>query len=153
MRDTTGRGDLSEYEIATALMRAGRRVLRPMSTGLRYDLAIDNGDGTITRVQCKTGILKGGAIIFRVANADARRPNGVPYVGQIEAFGVFCPQIGRAYLVPMKEVRARASTARLRLEPPRNGQKRLISNAAQFELRARDTAGPPPLVPSNLNRC
>jgi hypothetical protein len=81
-------------------MRTRRRVLRPLSGGLRYDLAIDNGDGTVVRVQCKTGILRNGFISFRVCNADARRPQGIPYQGQIEAFGVYCPQNARTYLIP-----------------------------------------------------
>jgi hypothetical protein len=48
-----------------ALARSGRQMLRQMSSGLRYDLAIDNG----------------------VASMDGRRPYGVPYLGQIEGFG------------------------------------------------------------------
>lgn len=135
VKDTTGRGDLTEHEIATALMRAGKRVLRPLSAGLRYDLAIDGGDGTVLRVQCKTGVLKNGVISFRVCNADARRPSGVSYQGQVEAFGVFCPQNGRTYLIPMKAVVANSSTAKLRLEPARNGQQRRVRFAASFEIR------------------
>lgn len=95
--DTTGRGDITEIHVAAALMRTGRRVLRPISNGLRYDLLIDNGDGTFWRVQCKTGLLKDGYIVFRARNFDARRPNGVSYRGQIESFGVFCPEIGRTF--------------------------------------------------------
>jgi hypothetical protein len=135
VKDTTGRGDLSEFEIATALMRAGKRVLRPLSAGLRYDLAIDGGDGTVIRAQCKTGVLRDGFITFRVCNADARRPLGVPYQDQIEAFGVFCPQNGRTYLIPMTAVVANSSTARLRVEPARNGQQRGIRLAETFEIR------------------
>jgi PD-(D/E)XK endonuclease len=76
-KNTTARGELSELEIATALSRAGKSLLRPPSSGLRYDLAVDNGDGTIMRIQCKTGILRDGFVEFRASNADARRPNGV----------------------------------------------------------------------------
>src|SRR5712692_1894201 len=79
MKNTTAVGELTELEIATALARAGKKVPRRLSAGLRYNLALDNEDGTFDRVQCKTGILKNGAIEFRVCNADARRPNGVPY--------------------------------------------------------------------------
>ena len=57
-RDTTRRGELSEFEIIAALLRSGRVVLRPLSAGLRYDLVIDNEDGTFARVQCKTGVLR-----------------------------------------------------------------------------------------------
>lgn len=134
MKDTTSIGDLTEFEIATALMRTRKRLLRPLSAGLRYDLAIDNGDGTVVRVQCKTGILRNGYITFRVCNTDARRPRGVLYSGQIEAFGVYCPQNGRAYLVPIEAIGANVSTARLRVEAARNGQHRRIRLADRFEI-------------------
>jgi len=134
LNDTTGRGDITEIHVAAALMRTGRRVLRPISTGLRYDLLIDNVDGTFARVQCKTGILKDGFITFRVRSFDARRPNGVSYRGQVESFGVFCPQTGRTYLVPMTALTASDSTARLRLRPALNGQRTGIRLAEEFEL-------------------
>ena len=134
VKDTTSLGDLAEFEIATALMRTGRRILRPLSGGLRYDLAIDNGDGTVMRVQCKTGNLKDGVIRFRVSNSDARRPRGVPYRGQIEAFGVYCPQNGRAYLIPMDAVVMNAQTAGLRLAPARNGQQRRVRFADSLQI-------------------
>lgn len=133
-RNTTSKGDLSELEIALALVRSGYSILRPMSTGLRYDLAIDNRDGTFSRIQCKSGILRDGFIEFNVSSADARRPNGVPYIGQIEAFGVFCPQNGKVYLVPIDRIAARASKARLRVDAARNGQVRGITLAAPYEV-------------------
>ena len=135
MKDTTSIGDLTEFEIATALMRTRKRILRPLSAGLRYDLAIDNGDGTVVRVQCKTGILRDGFITFRVCNADARRPLGVPYRGQIEAFGVYCPQNGHAYLIPIEAVGTNTSTARLRVDATRNGQHRGVRLAESFRIR------------------
>ena len=134
MNDTTGRGDISEIQVAAALMRRGRRVLRPISSGLRYDLLIDDGDGTFSRVQCKTGLMKDGFIVFRARNFDARRPSDVSYRGQIEAFGVFCPQNGRTYLVPMAPLTASDSTARLRLRPARNGQRTGVRRAEEFDI-------------------
>ena len=134
MRDTTGRGDISEIQVAAALMRAGQRVFRPISGGLRYDLLIDNADGTFSRVQCKTGLMKDGFIVFRVRNCDARRPIGVSYWGQIESFGVFCPQNGRTYLVPMAALTTSDSTARLRLRPTRNGQRTGVRLADEFDI-------------------
>jgi PD-(D/E)XK endonuclease len=134
VKDTTGRGDLTEIHVAAALMRAGRRVLRPVSGGLRYDLLVDNVDGTYWRVQCKTGLLKDGYIVFRLRNSDARRPNGVSYRGQIECFGVFCPENGRTYLVPMTALTTSDSTARLRLRPARNGQQLGVRLASEFEI-------------------
>ena len=133
LKNTTALGDRSELEVALALTRNGRTELRPLSAGLRYDLAVDNGDGTIMRIQCKTGLLKSGAVYFRAYNADARRPNGVAYRGQIEAFGVFCPQTGSVYLVPIKAL-VSISTARLRVNGARNGQVKGVLNARDFTL-------------------
>jgi hypothetical protein len=134
MRDTTTRGDLSELEVMTALVRAGRRVLRPVSSGLRYDLAIDNDDGTVVRVQCKTGILARGRIIFRVCSTDARRHRGVPYHGQVHAFGVYCPQTQTSYLVPMSVVADCTTMGCLRVDQPKNGQSRRIRYACDYEI-------------------
>jgi len=140
-RDTTGRGDITELEVAVALMRSGRRVLRPISAGLRYDLVIDEGDGTFARVQCKTGRLRSGVISFRLAMCDARRPSGVPYHGEIEAFGVHCPELGRSYLVPMADLGPLRNLACLRLAPARNGQRRRIRSAAEYEIGRRLDSG------------
>lgn len=134
-KDTTGRGDITELEVALALMRSGRTVLRPISTGLRYDLAIDEGNGAVTRVQCKTGRLRGGVIVFRLAMFDARRPNGAPYHGEIEAFGVHCPEVGRSFLVPMSDLGMMRNLACLRVKPARNGQIKGIRDAARYEIR------------------
>ncbi len=133
MKDTTSRGELTEFEVAVALTRSGMKVLRPLSAGLRYDLAVDNGDGTLMRIQCKTGRLKNGVIEFRAYNADGRRPNGVRYWGQIEAFGVFCPQTGTSYLVPISAI-VSGGAPRLRIDPPRNGQVKHIRYAQDFEI-------------------
>ena len=47
---TTGRGDETELAVALALVRAGKKLLRPLSSATRYDLLVDNEDGwTIPR--------------------------------------------------------------------------------------------------------
>jgi hypothetical protein len=120
-------------EIATALMRVGLTVLRPLGAG-RYDLAIDAG-GAFLRVQCKTGILREGRILFRVCSADARRPLGVPYEGQADAFGVYCPQNSTAYLVPMAAVAGLGIVASLRVDASRNGQSKRVRYAQDYEIK------------------
>ncbi len=140
-RDTTSRGDLTEFEVATALTRAGKKVLRPLSAGLRYDLVLDNKDGSFSRVQCKTGLFRDGAVEFRVYMADGRRPHRVPYHSEVDAFGVHCPQTHTSYLVPMTSVASLRTTARLRLLPPRNGQTRGIRLAREHEIGGLLTRG------------
>lgn len=144
-KDTTSKGDLAEMEIVAALMREGKKVLRPISAGLRYDLVIDNQDGSFARVQCKTGVVKAGAIGFRVSNSDGRRPMGVSYRGQVDAFAVYCPHDRSVYLVPMEAVADCEKAAVLRLEPPKNGQFRRIRYARDYEIGSTPTAERPRL--------
>lgn len=135
MPDTTAKGDLGELEVIIALTRAGRRLLRPLSAAARYDVAIDNGDGTIVRVQCKTGRLKSGRIIFRVCSTDARRPRGVSYHGEVDAFGVYCPETRLVYLVPMPAISDCATMSALRVDAARNSQTKRVRYAADFEVK------------------
>ena len=116
-RDTNLIGDLTEIEVTRALLRSGRRLLKPLASSERYDIAIDNGDGSLTRVQCKTGVLSAGRIVFRVCSTDGRRPRGVPYVGFVDAFAIFCPQNGKSYLVPLSVVANCRTMSALRAVP------------------------------------
>jgi PD-(D/E)XK endonuclease len=136
VRNTTAKGDIAEQTIVLALLKAGKTVLWPVSNGLRYDLVVDNLDGTITRVQCKTGTLKcdGGVVRFRPRSADARRPSGVPYHGQIDAFGVYCPQNEHVYFVPIADLGSLRSEVSLRLLPARSGQEIGIRYASAYAL-------------------
>lgn len=140
-RDTTSRGDLTEMEVAMGLLRAGRKVLKPFSTGLRYDLVIDNEDGSFTRVQCKTGILKGGCIQFRLYSVSGHRTRGISYQGQVDAFGVHCPQNGGTYLVPISALARCEKAATLRLHPAKNGQTQGVRYARDYAV-SRDGAEP-----------
>jgi hypothetical protein len=63
MRDTSGVGEVSRWQIIAALSRRGKQLLLPVGDHLRYDLAIDD-EGTILRIQCKTGRLVNDAVRF-----------------------------------------------------------------------------------------
>ena len=68
----------------------GKSVLLPWGEE-RYDLALDEGD-RLVRIQCKTGVLRKGCVVFKTCITDARRPLGDGgYHGQIDAFAVYCP--------------------------------------------------------------
>lgn len=131
-RDTSGRGDLSEIEITAALMRSGLRVLRPVASAARYDLVIDNRDGTFTRVQCKTGLMRGGRVMFRVYSVSGHNTKGAPYDSEVDAFGVYCPGTRASYLVPVSQIGPRTGSICLRLTPARNGQTHGIHRAEAF---------------------
>ena len=136
--DTTTKGDVSELEVIIALTRSGKCLLRPLSAASRYDIAIDNGNGTLVRVQCKTGRLRKGRIVFRVCSTDARRHKGVPYHGQVDAFGVYCPETRLVYLVPMTAIADCGTMSALRVDATRNGQTKRIRLASDFLVRTGD---------------
>lgn len=134
MKDTTSQGDVTEAQVIAALIRRGRKVLRPVSSAMRYDLAIDNEDGTYTRVQCKTGVLRKGCVVFRLYSISGHA--GVPkhYGGQVDAFGVYCPQNRQTYLIPVSAIRDCRYFATLRVVASRNGQRSKTRPAEPFVL-------------------
>ncbi len=135
MRDTSRIGEISRWQIVAALTRRGKQLLLPVGDHLRYDLAIDD-EGTFLRVQCKTGRLRNGVISFATCSVDSRSKRGGcvrrSYRGEIELFGVYCPENGKCYLVPVEQVGI--NDCRLRVDPPRNGQKTLIRWAEDYEM-------------------
>lgn len=127
-------GELSEVEVICALHRAGLGVLTPpFSDNLRYDCVVDDGE-RLSRVQVKTGRLEGGSVEFNACRTYWHRRASYSYRGAIDFFGVWCGDLERVYLVPVDE--CGTALARLRLTPPRNGQRRKIRWAADYELRA-----------------
>jgi hypothetical protein len=141
-------GDRTTLAVMLALRQVGYALLVPFGENTRYDLVIDDGR-TLSRVQCKTGRLRHGAIDFKVCSSYAHHPNPKPtkrdYVGQVDYFGVHCPQTGGVYLVPIQDAASRTRCS-LRVAPSRNNQSRRIRLAAPYEIAnfgpQLPTAGP-----------
>ena len=130
-------GAVAEAEVARALRLAGIDVYVPLfNPHARVDLVIDAGGG-LQRVQCKTSRLSGGAISFRTCSNTGNVPRD--YRGEVDLFGVWSPDLDRAFLVPVEGVATRRCY--LRLGPPANGQRRGIRWAADHELRAVNRSG------------
>jgi hypothetical protein len=140
MRHPKDIGDRSTMAIMFALHLEGYPVLVPFGENTRYDLVIDTGS-SLRRVQCKTGRLRNGAIIFRTCSSYGHHPNPKvirrDYEGQIEDFAVYCPELGAVYLIPIEDVATR-TMAMLRVTPPRNGQHQRIRLAAAYEIAKID---------------
>jgi PD-(D/E)XK endonuclease len=130
-------GDRSTLAIMLALSEAGYALYVPFGENTRCDLLIEDGE-RISRVQCKTGRLRKGAVVFPVCSTYGHHRNPATarrtYDGQVDYFAVYCPETRLVYLVPIEDVPTRAS-ATLRVAPPRNGQRRLIRSAAAYELQ------------------
>jgi hypothetical protein len=134
-RNTSWRGDVTESQVAAPLTAAGHRLLRPLSSAARYDLAIDNGDASMMRIQCKTGVLRSGSIVFRAYSVSGHNTRGVPYHGDIDAFGVYCPANRGVYLIPITAIPHARGMVCLRIDEAKNGQRHGIRWAAEFTIR------------------
>jgi hypothetical protein len=105
-------GDRTTLAVMLALMDVGYEVSVPFGENTRYDLVIDR-HGVLSRVQCKTGRLRDGTIRFATASTYGHLPSPRDvrrtYVGEIDHFGVFCPETGGVYLLPIDVVQTRAA--------------------------------------------
>lgn len=129
MKNTTKIGNTTVAKVLGALAGRDKIVLMPFGEGLRYDLVLDE-KGTFVRVQCKTGKLKKGCVVFKnysVTGAGSRR-----YDDSVDAYGIYCPQNGKCYFISAKEC-AGYQTA-LRVEPAKNGMKKNIRHAERYEI-------------------
>lgn len=128
-------GAVAEREVACALARSGHGVYLPMlMPHSRVDLVAEIGQ-RLVRVQVKSARLVGEVINFRSCSNTGNLPRA--YRGEVDAFGVYCPELGTSYLVPIDDVPDR--TCSLRLAPPLNGQQRGIRWAGDYLI---DSNGP-----------
>jgi len=133
LRETKSIGELSEIIVMGALASAGYLVSVPLGENRRYDLIIDK-DGTLARVQVKTGRVRKGVVVWACCSSHTHRkgPASRPCPGEIDFFGVYCRELQSVYLIPIGAT-ARLSGS-LRLDPPRNGQSRKIRWANDYLL-------------------
>lgn len=131
-------GAISQAKIMAALVETGKVVLVPYVNVRPYDLVVED-DGKFLRVQCKTGRLFRGAVCFRPHRLRAaRQATGwqrrvTNYRGDVDCFGVYCPETDGVYLVPIGEVIGQR-VCTLRLTPARNNQSKRIRWAKEYEV-------------------
>ncbi len=132
-------GDQTTAMVLARLVQSGKMVLLPFSENQRYDLVVDEGDRFV-RIQCKTGRLIRGAIVFPTCSVTYHHPGnrGVyayrrDYRGDVELFGIYCPETDGVYLVPVETVGKRGGS--LRIEPTRNNQMRGVRWAKDYVLK------------------
>lgn len=135
-------GAHTEGRVLAALLQAGYVVAIPFGVA-RYDLVIETPKG-FKRVQCKTGRLRSGAVVFNTYSLGNVRRTGQystqPYQGSADLFGVYCPDTDKTYLVP---VDGNVAEIRLRVDQARNGQQINVRWAVDYEMRkthANDTS-------------
>ena len=136
MRNTSLAGEVCRTQLIAALTLQGKTLLLPLGDFQRYDLVVEES-GRFFRIQCKMGRLIKGVITFYPCSVDSRSEKGrclrKSYVGEVDLFGVYCPEVQKCYLVPIEVTRTTACS--LRVEPPKNGQKTRIHWAADYEIK------------------
>ena len=133
-------GEISQARVIAALVEAGKFIYVPLGQAGRSDLIFEDERG-VFRVQCKTGRIFNGAMYFPTHSLRAARRETEwrrverDYQGQIDYFGVYCPDNGKVYLVPIS-VPTGHTRCYLRLAAPKNNQQKRIRWAREFELFA-----------------
>jgi hypothetical protein len=129
-------GDRSTLAVLLTLADAGYPVLLPFGENTRYDVVIDEGE-RLSRVQIKTGRLRGGAVLFAACSCYGHHRNPATarrsYNGQVDYFAVYCAETTGVYLIPIEELGVRVQCA-LRIDPPRNNQNLGVRWAAKYEI-------------------
>lgn len=126
-------GTRTEAIVIGELVRRGYRVLLPFGENQRYDLVLDIG-GSFFRVQCKTGRLRSGCVVFSAKSVRCNTRQAVirDYEGDVELFVVHCPETDRIYAIPIHEATRTQGT--LRIDPTGNGQDKRVRWARDYEL-------------------
>jgi len=140
MRHPKEIGDQSTMAILYVYRLQGWDIFVPFGENSRADFVVDRGHG-LQRVQCKTGRLREGSIVFNTCSSYGHHPHPKvlkrDYIGEIDEFAVFCPPLGSVLALPIDEILNRTTCA-LRVDPPRNNQKRGIRLAAAYEVARID---------------
>lgn len=129
--NTSKKGSFSEGMVMAALIRAGYSVALPFDGTLRYDMIFDDGV-TLSRVQCKSAVIRNGVVQFRTVSYQ--RDTKVPseYFGQVDFFGAYCEENDTVYLVPIADISS--AICYLRLDPAKNNQSKGVRWAADYKV-------------------
>jgi PD-(D/E)XK endonuclease len=78
---------------------------------------------------------------FKTCSSYAHHPNPKVktrnYLGQVDDFAVFCPELGTVYLIPIEDLPYRSS-ASLRIDAARNNQRNGVRFAQVYEVAKID---------------
>lgn len=115
----------------SSFVARGFDVFTPFGGGQPFDLAVHLGGTRFLRVQCKAAWPLGGCVVFNTRSTDhGKGPQS--YRGLADVFGVYFAETQSVFVVPIGAVAE--FEGRLRLDPPRNNQRKRIRLAREFEI-------------------
>ena len=114
--NSSRKGDESEATVISELMKLGYSVSIPFGDSNRYDLIVDDGE-TLKKIQVKTANYKGDKIKFNcysdVYKNGERETNSYDKT-EIDAFVVYCKEIGDCFWVDVEKAGVASMTIRLK---------------------------------------
>jgi hypothetical protein len=133
---TDQKGAIADAAIALEAMKLGIGVFRPLGDE-RYDLILDLRP-RLLRVQCKSARCVRNAVIIRGYSFRRTREGYITRgysASEVDAIAAYCIELDRCFLLPI-ELIERHPRMSLRVEPPRNNQRRGINWADDFDFAA-----------------
>jgi hypothetical protein len=127
--DTIARGNAAEGAVLHACINAGVGVLIPFGSGASFDLGAVVPGGAILRIQVKSGRVRNGTVLFNTASTDHGHGR-LDYRGRADVLAVYVAALGRVFMVPVDDCPAYVCS--LRLDPPRNNQRRRVRFAEDY---------------------
>jgi hypothetical protein len=136
MTNTKDVGDTSEAKVLTRLIDLGYEVFTPFGENTRVDLIAEEPDGTLHKIQVKTGRTKqDGRVIDSHLESTYRDSDGAKrkkYTSdEIDVFVIYCQEVDKCYWVEFEEAPSRG--IHLRLEAKQDQEN--IRWAEDYELK------------------
>lgn len=123
--NTKDKGDISEAEVTTALLRKGWSVSTPVGDNDRYDLIADTGQ-ELVRVQVKTAHWENGKVVFNTSSVVSKSGGQTmqEYTSdEIDVFAAYSERTDEIYWVPVDE--CGSSTKSLRVEDAKKASPKI----------------------------
>ena len=121
-------GEVTEAVIVAILLSKGFGISKPYGDNCSYDLLVDFGD-KISKVQIKTGKLKGNKIIFNTARnrINTQKSYRKSYTEEeVDIFLVYCYETEKVYKIP--NIKLPKSSMVLRVENSTNSSSHPADN-------------------------
>lgn len=127
-------GDKSEAILFCELIKRGYTVLKPWGDNKRYDFVVDINN-EFHKIQSKTGYIDDDVVRFTPHSVTTKngKPVKVSYTkNDIDFFMIYCRDNNKSYCIKVED--CPKDTCFLRLYPSRNGQKKGIRMASDYEI-------------------